>query len=893
MSFDEADENIPPPPTLKNDAEMMLDPSEQPTTSAYASDESQTPTFEHKFSWPEFMKVCASLPATCSRLAAHAEHLEKTLAEVIFSPGTQVMVGHSADMIPAVMKSLVGDIAYVEFYDENSSVEVKVDQLVLAVTPMPLSGWAKDNIAGIPHAQMERLDQKVVDFIQPGHFFEYIDPQNPQTARIVKIIDNRNGFVRGVDASGKQVRTFLSWERCKRIGFSLMTDNEGEFRLEPFPGATIKTTTPWYVFCRSNFRKHSMEVGHIVEVIDPFTRFRILPGVVVEIINRYFYRVQVFLPPDLKDHEPCFMTFHKGSADVFPANFASKHGMRLTAPAGHDEASFTIYKIKGRPATDTQFDIPKNVERFETGRHVEVFDEQQEVFVPATIIRQHRHLLVLRYEHDAAMSLPRLFSYYDERIFKCGASEYYGRPLAKTVSQFQPWHEDIQLKLTSKVLEAENSTRFMLKAFADAKQFIPRLYVNFDCYKGPFLHAQKALHLDSSFPPSPFQPLMYQIINDMLEVLSKTEYQKLCEASVHTRAPTFSIKLIHPKSDVRSRVFEVEVCETAAEFSGWLRQFLLKYDICPNFISALKLAPGQLCPYHCEQISHLPQTKNGIHLNIPNAVSKTDEMRARRMNLQTNVNANPRKRENPDKQIQKTAAEFTDLDQPLPLRRTRRNIIPTKRKEMQDEMADNLKQYFKEKRKREASSANSDEPLKRRSKNGRILPDQRKADSQPPQNDLIEMADKIDLKRLAPEQAIRLNPTGPRVLMPKGHSASSSTSPPSLSRSPSVMSKLPSPEGRVSPTEHQKICQKLGIGENEEPREWTTQRLVQVVRKAKLDAVADFLENEEFDGESFFLLSEEDFKDRVQLKTGPLIKTMRLLADLKALSPDMPNLGSS
>ncbi|CAD5232585.1 unnamed protein product [Bursaphelenchus xylophilus] len=982
MSFDEADENIPPPPTIKSEDGLILDPTDQPTTSAYGSDESQTPPLVPKsqFSWSEFMKIRASLPATCSRLSAHAQHLEKTLAEVVFSPGTQVMVGHSADMIPAVMKSLVGDIAYVEFYDETSSMEVKVDQLVLAVTPMPLSGWAMDNVAGIPHAQMEQLDQKVVNFIQSGHYFEYIDPKNPQTVRIVKIVENRNGFVRAVDSSGRQIRTFMGWERCKRLGFSLMSDNEGEFRLEPLPGATIKTTIPWYVFCRSNFKKHSMEEGHIIEIIDPFTRFRFLPAVVVEVINRFFYRVQVLLPPDLKDHEPCFLTLHKASPDIFPANFASRNGMRLTAPSGHDETNFTIYKIKGRPATDTQFDIPKNVERFETGRHVEVYDEVRDLFIPATIIRQHRHLLVLRFENEASMSTPKLFSYYDEHIFKVGSAEFYGRPMAPIASSFETWTFSTAPKLTSKVLETdpENGVRFMIKAFSDPNQFIPRLYLNFDCYKGPFIHPQKSRHLDSSFPPSHFQPLMHQIINDMLEVLAKTEYQKLCEASVHSRAPKFAIKLVNPRSDVRSRVFEVEVCETAAEFPGWLRQFLLKYDICPNFISPTKLVKGQPCPFHCERMHLLPHMRPSAHLNVPNSVSKTDEMRARRLNLQTTTNPNPKKRENPDKQIQKTAEEFTDLDQPLPLRRTRRNIIPTKRKEMQDELNDNLKQmtrsrwstsynltiqlasaqipierileevqyccprsvpsmkrleewveeatkhleegrcverksrrlqdriidqvvedYFKDSRKREASSVISDEPTKRRAapKNGRYS--DRKADSQPPQldaegnsNELIEMANKIDTRRIAAQNSVRLNHSGPRVLLPKGHSASDSNSPPSLSRSPSLTSKQPSPDNRESPSEHQKICQKLGIGENEEPREWTTQRLVQVVRKAKLDVVADFLESEEFDGESFFLLTEDDFKDRIQLKTGPMIKTMRLLAELKSLSPDMPQLGA-
>lgn len=117
--------------------------ADRPTTSAYGSDEDTLPAITRPFSWAEFMRERASLPATCSRLAAHAQHLEKTLAEAVFAPGTTVYVGQPPDnMIPAVMKSLVCDIAYVDFMEENSSEMVKVDQLVLPVTPMPLSGFA-------------------------------------------------------------------------------------------------------------------------------------------------------------------------------------------------------------------------------------------------------------------------------------------------------------------------------------------------------------------------------------------------------------------------------------------------------------------------------------------------------------------------------------------------------------------------------------------------------------------------------------------------------------------------------------------------------------------------------------------------------------------------------
>jgi hypothetical protein len=78
---------------------------------------------------------------------------------------------------------------------------------------------------------------------------------------------------------------------------------------------------------------------------------------------------------------------------------------------GVDESNFNIYKIRGKHANDYMLDIPKNVERFDTNRQIEVYDEQKEQMLPATILRQHRHLLVVRLDHQRGFAPPRLYSY--------------------------------------------------------------------------------------------------------------------------------------------------------------------------------------------------------------------------------------------------------------------------------------------------------------------------------------------------------------------------------------------------------------------------------------------------------------------------------------------------
>lgn len=110
---------------------------------------------------------------------------------------------------------------------------------------------------------------------------------------------------------------------------------------------------------------------------------------------------------------------------MLPANFCQRSGLRLAVPEGEfdvyltdlflslgiDETNFNIYKIRGKHATDYLLDIPKNVERFDTGRQVEIYDDINKQMIPGTILRQHRHLLIVRLENQRQFSPPRLYAY--------------------------------------------------------------------------------------------------------------------------------------------------------------------------------------------------------------------------------------------------------------------------------------------------------------------------------------------------------------------------------------------------------------------------------------------------------------------------------------------------
>jgi hypothetical protein len=94
------------------------------------------------------MTVTASLllplPSTNDLIGQNQLHLERRLSEVLFKSESPVFIecGEKVDPIQAVIKAIVGNIAFVQFCDEKTLEEVKLDQLVIPVSPYPTSAFS-------------------------------------------------------------------------------------------------------------------------------------------------------------------------------------------------------------------------------------------------------------------------------------------------------------------------------------------------------------------------------------------------------------------------------------------------------------------------------------------------------------------------------------------------------------------------------------------------------------------------------------------------------------------------------------------------------------------------------------------------------------------------------
>ncbi|KAI6186002.1 putative Scm-like with four mbt domains 2 [Aphelenchoides besseyi] len=640
---------------------------------------------EVKFDWSSFMKQRGSLAATTDLIGEHQLHLEQRISEVLFKSDTPVMVGGGPEKLPAVVQCVVGRTAFVHFVGDKTMEDTKLEELILAMPPYPTSTFAKDNLFQLRNYTTNQLMTKVGSMINVGHFFELIDQHNPRIVHTVKITSNVNGFVHAVDIRNNTHRLFITSDRCKRIGWSMLPSNDGHFQLKPLLGITHVNTVPFYVFNRTRLREHNMERRQIVEIIDPLTRYRIVPGIITEIFNKYFFRVQLIYGK-YEQHSRSVIC-HRGSPDLLPANFCSRVGLKLTVPEGYDEANFTIYKISGKHVTDSYFDLPKNVERFDSPRHVEVYDNDKGVMIPATILRTHRHLLILRLENRREFTAPRLYSYFDERVCKVGTAERCGIPFCKMPETIDhtSWTlgSKMQLVTQPKLHNPAENRRFIIRAFSDETQFIPQLYVNFNCYKGPFVNDDAIRFIDNSFPSSPMAPLQHYIINQMLEYVVKRDAMKYCLTTPFSLAPKYAVKLSNPKNDKRCRVVNVEVCEKADQFAGWLRQFLLSLDICPNFISPVKRLDSDPCPFDCHQIEKTaPFMRLAVHLHNPIPVNKQEEQKAKRQNTNGQNGQPTAKRTRSDVQLlneNQLESTVDDLNEPLSTRRARRSQVQTKR----------------------------------------------------------------------------------------------------------------------------------------------------------------------------------------------------------------------
>ena len=67
-------------------------------------------------------------------------------------------------------------------------------------------------------------------------------------------------------------------------------------------------------------------------MIDPITRYRIIPAIVTEIRNRCFFVVTPIYEQNGQKAAP--IVVHRGSPDLLPGNWCARTGMRLTMPKG-------------------------------------------------------------------------------------------------------------------------------------------------------------------------------------------------------------------------------------------------------------------------------------------------------------------------------------------------------------------------------------------------------------------------------------------------------------------------------------------------------------------------------------------------------------------------------
>jgi hypothetical protein len=90
------------------------------------------------------MTTSPLLPSTNDLIGQQMLHLERRLSEVLFKSEAPVLIecGGGVDPIQAVIKAIVGSIAFVQFCDEKTLDEVKLDQLLIGISPYPTSPFS-------------------------------------------------------------------------------------------------------------------------------------------------------------------------------------------------------------------------------------------------------------------------------------------------------------------------------------------------------------------------------------------------------------------------------------------------------------------------------------------------------------------------------------------------------------------------------------------------------------------------------------------------------------------------------------------------------------------------------------------------------------------------------
>lgn len=358
---------------------------------------------------------------------------------------------------------------------------------------------------------------------------------------------------------------------------------------------------------------HKFLAGLRLEAVNPKAPSQICPATVTEVFNIYFFRVTIDdLRPE-NEREEIRLTCHGTSGGIFPIGWAHQNGIAVTAPRGyvqegsHFDWAAYLRHVKGKPAHRNLFKLVSE-HAFQHGMKLEAvnpFNANQ--ICPATVTKiAGRHMWL----HFDGSKLPNhIVDVESMQIFPvgwCASNGYTLRTPKKLLARKTKrvaivWPEKQRFAPMSPGRDLYHRVREVREAAREeeGEDWINKVYYNPKCFSGPYLNKGRIAELPKSVGPGMVPLVLREVLHMLINAAYKPPrvLRELQVENEETAGMNGSLHVMKAKYKGKSYRAMIELCKTASEVPGFLRNTCLSLECCPNLISLSQVVDA--CPEQC------------------------------------------------------------------------------------------------------------------------------------------------------------------------------------------------------------------------------------------------------------------------------------------------------
>ena len=146
--------------------------------------------------------------------------------------------------------------------------------------------------------------------------------------------------------------------------------------------------------------------------------------------------------------------------------------------------------------------------------------------------------------------------------------------------------------------------KFTLISFLD-KQWTPKIFINKNCFKGPFITKDRVWRLENFYGPGPLETVLKILLTDLSSCSESQKIAHICHMKKINDFPMIIFKYYDNDGNERKHStnrchFNTVSCRSIAELPHWLHILCRLLDACPGFIN-IRERKNETCIYGCER----------------------------------------------------------------------------------------------------------------------------------------------------------------------------------------------------------------------------------------------------------------------------------------------------